>query len=353
MKTPKTVVILRERFSAFALKVVDLIVRFKRATEKMFLSWEKWVKPEGDIALEKLASRFPRYLNPPSGSVRCGAGWYPLVWDLCTAIEAMEHLGMPRVGHFKAEERLGGLFVRIESSSFIVKELARDAEHKAAAVCSECGAPGSLQLGHGFAKTLCPVHARKRKPQKAKAAPIAPELAAEEPMLLFLDTEFTDFDYPQLISIALVSANGESFYAELADGWSPEGCSPFVTANVLPQLTGGDFFQERNYARRRLAEWLHSFVVPVRVVCDAPGFDWVLMVDLLHDDFPKNLYPAPIHYYSESFPGLFELLQKAHAEAYNEFPPHHALHDAEALREAWEVMREHLHPAILKQYLKL
>ncbi|MBJ6751177.1 3'-5' exonuclease family protein [Geomonas anaerohicana] len=353
MKTPKTLVILRERYFAFALKVVDLIVRFKRTTEKMFLSWEKWVKPEGDIALEKLVSRFPRYLTPPSGSVRCGPGWYPLVWDLCTAIEAMEHLAMPKIGHFKAEERLGGLFVRVGSRSSIVKELAKDVEHKATAICSECGAQGSLQLGHGFAKTLCPAHAKKRKPQKAKQVPISPELAAGEPMLLFLDTEFTDFDYPQLISIALVSESGESFYAELANGWSHEGCSPFVTANVLPQLTGGEFFQERSYARRRLADWVASFGVPVRVVCDAPGFDWVLMVDLLHDAFPKNLYPAPIHYYSESFPGLFELLQKAHAEAYNEFPPHHALHDAEALREAWEVMKEHLHPAILKQYLKL
>lgn len=353
MKTPRGLTIIKERYAAFALKVVDLIVRFKRTTEKMFLSWEKWGKPEGDIELEKLQSRFPRYLTAPAGSVRCGRGWYPLVWDLCTAIEAMEHLGMPRVHHFKAEERLGGLFLRTDSGSFILKELTRDVEHKAAAICEECGAPGSLQLGHGFAKTLCPIHAKARKPQKVKPVPVPPELSEQQPVLLFLDTEFTDFDYPQLISIALVAESGESYYAELANGWSHEGCSEFVCANVLPQLTGGEFFQERSYAGRRLGTWLKSFSVPVRVVCDAPGFDWVLMVDLLEDSFPNNLYPAPIHYYSESFPGLFESLQKALAEAYNDMPQHHALHDAEALREAWEVMKDHLHPAILKQYLRL
>lgn len=344
---------MKNSFSAFALKVVDLIVRFKRATEKMFLSRDKWVKPEGGIAREKLLSRFPRYLSEPMGSLRCGKGWYPLVWDLCTAIEAMEHLGMPRIGHFRAEERLGGLLVRVESGSFIVKELARDAEHRAAALCEECGAPGSLQLGHGFAKTLCQSHAAQRRPHKVKSVPIPENLAARNPKLLFLDTEFTDFDYPQLISIALVAESGESFYAELENGWSREGCSAFVVEKVLPQLMGGDFFQERNYAAHRLSEWIAAFGVPVRVVTDAPGYDWVLMLDLLRSVLPSNLYPTPLHFYSESLPELRPVLKQAHDDAYGELSRHHALHDSEALREAWEVMKEQLHPAILRQYLKL
>ncbi|WP_136525222.1 3'-5' exoribonuclease [Geomonas ferrireducens] len=353
MKTMPVLNTIKKRLSAFALGVVDLIVRFKRATEKMFLSWDKWVKPEGSIAREKLLSRFPRYLKEPAGSVRCGEGWYPLVWDLCTAIEAMEHLGMPRIGHFKAEERLGGLFVRVESGSFIVKELARDAEHRAAALCEECGEPGSLQLGHGFAKTLCQSHAAQRRPHKVKSVPIPENLVTQRPKLLFLDTEFTDFDYPQLISIALVAESGESYYAELENGWSREGCSAFVVEKVLPQLTGGEFFQESGYAARRLREWLAGFGVPVRVVTDAPGYDWVLMLELLHHELPPNLYPTPLHFYSESLPELRPLLKQAHDDACRDLSPHHALQDAEALREAWEVMKEHLHPAILRQYLKL
>ena len=173
------------------------------------------------------------------------------------------------------------------------------------------------------------------------------------PKLLFLDTEFTDFDYPQLISIALVAESGESFYAELANGWSQEGCSTFVWKQVLPQLTGGDFLQERSYARRRLADWLYGFGVPLRVVSDAPGYDWTLMMDLLENAAPANLFPQPLHFYSESFPALMPLLQQARAAAFKNLAPHHALNDAEVLREAWEVMRQHLHPSILDQYLRL
>ena len=36
-------------------------------------------------------------------------------------------------------------------------------------------------------------------------------------MLVFLDTEFTDFTSPDLISIALVAEDGREFYAELDD----------------------------------------------------------------------------------------------------------------------------------------
>lgn len=342
-----------EQIRGFALHAVELIVRFKRATEKMFLPWDGRVKPEGDIERQSLVARFPRYLQGPTCDLSCGAGWYPLIWDLCTAIEALEHLQMPRIGSFKAEERLGGLFIRIESGQFIVRELALDAEHKASTVCEECGAAGSLQLGHGFAKTLCSEHASHRKRPRLHHPPSSGKRDGAPPTLLFIDTEFTDFDYPQLISIGLVAEDGESFYAELADGWCRESCSAFVLKEVLPQLTGGDFFQERSYARRRLSEWLAEFGATVRVVSDAPGYDWTLMMELLRDEAPANLFPHPLPLYCESFPQLQPLLQKAKAQANFSASPHHALNDAEALREAWEVMKEHLHPSIMSQYLKL
>lgn len=310
------------------------------------------MEPEGSIEFDALIARFPRYLQSPSCHVSCGPGWYPLIWDLCTAIEALEHLQMPRIGTFRAEERLGGLFIRIDSSQYIVKELALDTEHKAATVCEECGRPGSLQLGHGFAKTLCHEHAKQRKRPKQRHLPWAAP-SDSSPKLLFLDTEFTNFDYPQLISIALVSECGESFYAELADGWTPESCSPFVAREILPLLTGGDFLQERCYARRRLEAWLSDFGCPVRVVTDAPGYDWPLMMGLLFEAAPQNLCPTPLPLYSESFPGLMPILKQARTDAFQGASPHHALADAEALREAWEIMKEQLHPSIMQQYLKL
>jgi hypothetical protein len=331
-----------------ALTTVDWIVRFKRSTERLLPgTWR--IKPEGSIALTALLSRFPRYLGDPQGGVACGAGWYPLIWDLCTAIEALEHLGMPRVAGVHAEERLGGLFLRAASSSLIVRELVHEAEHKAAATCEECGASGALRVGHGFAKTLCSEHARARQRPKRPPYPAGLELT---PKLLFLDTEFTDLEYPQLISIGLVAECGESFYSEMSNGWSDEGCTPFVRQHILPQLTAGDFLQERSFAARRLADWLADFGCQLRVVTDAPGYDWVLMLDLLAGLVPANLSPEPLAFYSDSFPELVPLLQEARERAFASATPHHALNDAEALREAWEVMTLNLHPAVMEQYLR-
>ena len=56
-------------------------------------------------------------------------------------------------------------------------------------------------------------------------------------MLDFLDTEFTDFVRPDLISIALVSEDGREFYAERTD-YREDDCSDFVRETVLPLLGG-------------------------------------------------------------------------------------------------------------------
>jgi len=54
-------------------------------------------------------------------------------------------------------------------------------------------------------------------------------------MLVFLDTEFTDFVRPDLISLALVSEDGREFYAERTDYYTTR-CSDFVKETVLPLL---------------------------------------------------------------------------------------------------------------------
>jgi hypothetical protein len=51
----------------------------------------------------------------------------------------------------------------------------------------------------------------------------------------FIDTEFTDFQRGQLISLAVVGENGNEFYGERTD-FDLTLCSDFVRAVVLPQL---------------------------------------------------------------------------------------------------------------------
>jgi len=78
-------------------------------------------------------------------------------------------------------------------------------------------------------------------------------------MLLFLDTEYTGLGQrqPKLISLALVAEDGSrEFYAELADTWTPQDCTPFVQREVLPQLSWMKI--PVTAARLRLSEWLAS-----------------------------------------------------------------------------------------------
>lgn len=58
-------------------------------------------------------------------------------------------------------------------------------------------------------------------------------------MRFFLDTEFTCLVRPQLISIGMVSEDGQEFYRELKDTWTIAGCSLFVLGWVLPWLSDG------------------------------------------------------------------------------------------------------------------
>lgn len=54
-------------------------------------------------------------------------------------------------------------------------------------------------------------------------------------VLVFLETEFTSFVRPDLISIGLVAEYGREFYAERTD-YRRDECSDFVCETVLPLL---------------------------------------------------------------------------------------------------------------------
>lgn len=51
---------------------------------------------------------------------------------------------------------------------------------------------------------------------------------------VFLDTEFTDFTHPHLISIGMVAGYGEEFYAKIP--YPHSECSDFVRETVVPLL---------------------------------------------------------------------------------------------------------------------
>ena len=154
-------------------------------------------------------------------------------------------------------------------------------------------------------------------------------------MRVFLDTEFTDFADPQLISIGMAAENGRSFYAELSDGWLPEKCSPFTQDVVLPRLARTPSSTlSREESGVKLINWLKCLGNRITVISDAE-VDGLLMTGLLVAH--ASLDGPVIRHQVLCWPGAamarhFELLlSQTLAE---DVMRHNALTDALALRQA-------------------
>jgi len=139
----------------------------------------------------------------------------------------------------------------------------------------------------------------------------------------FIDTEFTDFEVCQLISIAIVSENGREFYGECSDFERPL-CSDFVRSIVLPQL---DQFPGRSMPftalRDELQAWLLAVPLkPKPVLCYDSNCDWDLVTHLLGGPLPRGWKHENV-------------FLQIDAERFAEYiathgGEHHALHDARA-----------------------
>lgn len=114
-------------------------------------------------------------------------------------------------------------------------------------------------------------------------------------MLIFLDTEFTDFPEAEcdLIAIGLVAEDGREFYAELTD-YRQEACSGFVVEVVKPLLKQHkDRIEGTQWeVARALNEWLQPYEQEC-TICFDYSTDWYLMQKVLlmlpEEDLPMFL----------------------------------------------------------------
>lgn len=114
---------------------------------------------------------------------------------------------------------------------------------------------------------------------------------------IFFDTEFTGLHQnTTLVSIGLVSDEGERFYAELTD-FDDSQCDEWITKNVLNHLiVSGNVKLEaeleqdgmtttvignKEYVREQLLEWLDNYKDNIQFVSDVCHYDMVLLCDLL------------------------------------------------------------------------
>lgn len=159
-------------------------------------------------------------------------------------------------------------------------------------------------------------------------------------MLVFLDTEFTDFSRPDLISIALVCEDGREFYAERTD-YHRDACSNFVRETVLPLLGGVPGAAcSRSELTQRLHAWFEQLPEPAVIVYDFEG-DRLLLADAIlsrtYRNPPAN-FGEPLHLGNSSITHPF--FEQAQNNTYTlNWPPHHALADARALMAGYRAWR--------------
>ncbi len=158
-------------------------------------------------------------------------------------------------------------------------------------------------------------------------------------MILFLDTEFTDFDQPELISIGLSSEDGgHEFYAERTDV-DLSRCSDFVRAAVLPKLGQDMEVPGGRLDAAGLAGALLAWLEQVHALNTPPedGGAVLVLYDLQADlDLFRGAVGGDLPAWIEGHNVAVRLgWVGANAGPH----AHHALHDARALRTAWLATR--------------
>ncbi|WP_291022789.1 3'-5' exoribonuclease [Hydrogenophaga sp.] len=153
-------------------------------------------------------------------------------------------------------------------------------------------------------------------------------------MILFFDTEFTDFLDIELISIGLVSEDGHhTFYAERSD-YRAVACSEFVRQAVVPLLgKWPDRIFTREALSRELYSWLASLHGRILLACDS-AHDRDLLLDALEGELPKNVLARPLSLANYHADPVFNAAESKYFQD-NGVTRHHALHDALGLRAGW------------------
>lgn len=147
--------------------------------------------------------------------------------------------------------------------------------------------------------------------------------------VLFIDTEFTSLEHPQLISLGIATSDDREFYAERTD-FPRERCSAYVVSEVLPLLGYSyDAAVTASELRRRLGEWLEPLAERNVIVAYDYAVDMTLLLPAVSEPCRRLLVPIDVSW----------AMSDQHLEDYfavSGVIRHHALHDARALRHACE-----------------
>ncbi|WP_206099172.1 3'-5' exoribonuclease domain-containing protein [Paenibacillus xylanexedens] len=174
---------------------------------------------------------------------------------------------------------------------------------------------------------------------------------------IFFDTEFTGLHKgTTLISIGMVSEDGQQFYAELTD-YDSSQIDSWLQENVLDNLlmndkhsaaevhNGNSFWYKGNteYVRIKLEKWLShiSGGEKIEIWSDCLSYDWVLFNHLFGHAFniPDNVYYIPFDICT-----LFKIRGIDPDINREEFAgtqgdKHNALHDATVIKACYDKLQ--------------
>ncbi len=128
--------------------------------------------------ISELEKKHPKMFPNGLGYIGTGPGWWPVVAELCSAIEShtkwtndrrqqlLENNPydvaipdeVPQVVVDQIKEKFGGLRFYYHGGDNYIRGLVSMAESWASKTCEQCGAPGVIRRG-GWIRTLCNVHA--------------------------------------------------------------------------------------------------------------------------------------------------------------------------------------------------
>ncbi|SMC29380.1 protein of unknown function [Andreprevotia lacus DSM 23236] len=163
-------------------------------------------------------------------------------------------------------------------------------------------------------------------------------------MLIFVDTEFTDFIQCELISIGLVSEDEQySLYLEVSD-FERALCNAFVQSAVLPQLgQSSTATMPKSDVQAALLTWFARLPSEVSLAVDSQ-YDLDLLQDIVGGQWPTGV-SSWVDLRPMATTAAFK---QAMANYHNNpaRPWHHALHDAYGLRAGWLAWQASSDPAV-------
>jgi hypothetical protein len=114
----------------------------------------------------------------------------------------------------------------------------------------------------------------------------------------------------------------------------------------------GTHAEKREKVGRRLASWLGGMFRRVRIAGDQGiSVDWPLMLELLKRRKPENLCASPLELFSLDHPEFEGIIFEEKLKRSDDPNLHHALHDAEALKDIWKRYKTNLPPKELESLI--